>query len=274
MVNANLHVFGVRHHGPGSARSLRRSLEVLSPDCVLVEGPPDAADVLPLLAHKQMKPPAALLVYDRDEPARAVYYPFAVFSPEWQAIEYALRRKVPVRFMDLPQSHRMALDKVREAETVEPEAGAQQSAAGEAPAAESADLAGAAPAQEEGRGEPVTEGFIRRDPLGAIARAAGYDDGERWWEHMVETRTDGGNLFAAILEMMGALREKSPVKEDPDDLLREAYMRRAIRAAMKEGFERIAVVCGAWHAPVLADMPDAAEDAEKLKGSGEKCANG
>ena len=28
-------------------------------------------------------------------------------------------------------------------------------------------------------------------------------------------------------------------------------MRKSIRAAVKEGFERIAVVCGAWHAPVL-----------------------
>jgi hypothetical protein len=28
-------------------------------------------------------------------------------------------------------------------------------------------------------------------------------------------------------------------------------MRKSIRAAIKEGFERIAVVCGAWHAPVL-----------------------
>ncbi len=40
--------------------------------------------------------------------------------------------------------------------------------------------------------------------------------------------------------------------------LREAAMRRAIRAAMKTGAQRIAVVCGAWHAPALdleADNP-------------------
>lgn len=29
-------VFGVRHHGPGSARSLARALETLQPDAVLV----------------------------------------------------------------------------------------------------------------------------------------------------------------------------------------------------------------------------------------------
>jgi hypothetical protein len=74
-------IFGIRHHGPGSARSLRLALEELQPDCVLVEGPPDAEGVLPLLAHPDMKPPVALLVYKPDDPKRAVYYPFAIFSP-------------------------------------------------------------------------------------------------------------------------------------------------------------------------------------------------
>ena len=34
--------------------------------------------------------------------------PFAEFSPEWQALRYALARGIPVRFMDLPQCHRLA----------------------------------------------------------------------------------------------------------------------------------------------------------------------
>ena len=106
----SLHFFGIRHHGPGSARSLRQALETLKPDCVLVEGPPDAADALPLLAHPQMKPPVALLIYPPDQPQRAVFYPFAVFSPEWQALNYGLARKIAVRFMDLPQSHRLATE--------------------------------------------------------------------------------------------------------------------------------------------------------------------
>src|SRR5262249_44722733 len=59
-------IFGIRHHGPGSARSLRRALETLRPDIILVEGPPDAADVLPLLAHPDMRPPIALLLYPAD----------------------------------------------------------------------------------------------------------------------------------------------------------------------------------------------------------------
>src|SRR5262249_4311078 len=45
---------------------------------------------------------------------------------------------------------------------------------------------------------------------------------------------------------------------------REAHMRQSIRAAEKE-FERIAVVCGAWHVPALEKMPAAKEDAALLK---------
>ena len=87
-------VFGIRHHGPGSARSLLSALEYMGPDAVLVEGPPDAEDVLLLLARPEMVPPVALLVYPPDAPQDAAYYPFAGFSPEWQALRYALGRGV------------------------------------------------------------------------------------------------------------------------------------------------------------------------------------
>src|SRR5687768_14421682 len=100
MSSTDLHIFGIRHHGPGSARSLRQALEALQPDALLVEGPPDAAEVLPLLAHEEMKPPVALLLYVPDRPKYAVYYPLALFSPEWQAIQFGLRNGIPVRFMD------------------------------------------------------------------------------------------------------------------------------------------------------------------------------
>jgi hypothetical protein len=97
-------VFGIRHHGPGSARSLLSTLESTRPDAVLVEGPSDAEDVLSLIASLEMKPPVALLVYPPDVPHDATYYPFAEFSPEWQALRYAIGRGVTARFVDLPRS--------------------------------------------------------------------------------------------------------------------------------------------------------------------------
>src|SRR4029079_16226079 len=46
----------------------------------------------------------------------------------------------------------------------------------------------------------------------------------------------------------------------------EAYMRQMIREARREGFERVAVVCGAWHAPALSAPRAAGPEAELLKG--------
>jgi hypothetical protein len=101
-------VFGIRHHGPGSARSLERALQALQPDTVLIEGPPEADALIELAAREDMAPPVALLTYVPDEPARAAFYPFARFSPEWRAIRHALAHDVPVRFMDLPAANKMA----------------------------------------------------------------------------------------------------------------------------------------------------------------------
>ena len=43
-------VYGIRHHGPGSARSLRNALAEQEPDIVLVEGPPEADGLVALAA--------------------------------------------------------------------------------------------------------------------------------------------------------------------------------------------------------------------------------
>jgi hypothetical protein len=240
-------IFGIRHHGPGSARSLRVALEALRPDVILVEGPPDAAEVLPLLAHPEMRPPVALLIYAPEAPRHAVYYPFALFSPEWQALHFGLTNDVPVRFMDLPQAYQLA----NRGQEMRDGASSHVDETIEDTSPTNPQLPSPNP---------------RADPLGWLAAAAGYSDGERWWEHMVEQRREAADLFAAILEAMAALREESPPDLDPIEGQREAWMRQTIRAAQKEGFQRIAVVCGAWHAPALADLSGAKADAALLKG--------
>jgi hypothetical protein len=251
-------VFGIRHHGPGSARSLERALERLMPDIVLIEGPPEADDLVALAADQAMRPPVAILIYRPDAPRRAVYYPFAEFSPEWRAMRFAVGRGVPARFIDLPQTHQLI-----DEPTDEPEPDAAESAT---------------EPNENGLPAPV----LPDDPLGWLAEAAGYDDGERFWEQLVEHRRhDDEALFTAVTAAMAELRVESDarteaVASEPHAALvrlhrereerREAHMRRSIRDAQREGFQRIAVVCGAWHAPALTTMPPAARDAATLKG--------
>ena len=100
------------------------------------------------------------------------------------------------------------------------------------------------------------------DPIGTLAEAAGYTDHELWWEHQIEQRRNATDLFAGIMEAMAALRAEAPTPAG-EEALREAHMRQAIRAAQREGFAKIAAVCGAWHA---RSAEQAKEDAALLAG--------
>ena len=48
---AQTRIFGIRHHGPGCARSLLAALAAWEPDCLLVEGPPEGEDLLSFVRH-------------------------------------------------------------------------------------------------------------------------------------------------------------------------------------------------------------------------------
>lgn len=239
-----LHVFGIRHHGPGSAFSLECALDALDPAVVLIEGPPEADELLKHVADTAMRPPVALLVYAADEPANASFYPFAEFSPEWRAALWALKRKRPVRFIDLPAEHTLARSK---------------------PMAEEPSEDAEAPPEEEPPPEQVDE--IERDPLTALARAAGRDDGESWWNDLIEETDGTTSVFAAIEGAMAVLREKVPPRRDHDwNEKREAHMRLAIAEAIKNTNGKIAAVVGAWHAPALTAKRSATDDRAQLKG--------
>ena len=104
----SVHIFGIRHHGPGSARSVERALDALRPDIVLLELPKEADPLLALAAEDGMRLPVALLGYVVDRPERAVFLPFASFSPEWRVVLYAVEHSVPIRCMDLPLAASLA----------------------------------------------------------------------------------------------------------------------------------------------------------------------
>ncbi|MGB6222057.1 DUF5682 family protein [Haloferula sp.] len=216
-------LFGIRHHGPGCARSLVRALERLQPEVVVIEMPMEAEDLLGHAGDEAFKPPVAILIHRTDEPEKAGFYPFAEFSPEWQAVKWAVKNGVPVRCFDLPSAHSFALKD--EDEVTEP----------------------------------------RPDPMDALAKADGYLDGERWWNDRVEERQDDQDFFEAIREAMVALRGDMELTESRETLLREAWMRKVLRKTEKE-FEKVAVVCGAWHTPALEAQVKVADDNALLKG--------
>lgn len=224
-----VHLLGIRHHGPGSARSVVRALEELRPTIVVVELPADCEAALQWVGHPQLRPPVALLGAVAERPGHAAFLPFAAFSPEWQALRWAAANDVPVRAFDLPLRSLLAAS----GDDVLVQGGA---AAYETP-----------------------------DPLAALADAAGDPDPERWWDDVVEHRGEGLPAFDAVAEAMGAVRGTWEASNERE-ARREAHMRTVLRAVRAEGHRVVAVVCGAWHVPALAHAVPAAVDARTLRG--------
>lgn len=209
-VNANdrVRIFGIRHHGPGSARRLLEQLKHWQPDLLLVECPEDAQPALVHIGEPGLVPPVAILLYDPEDHTRAIHYPMAGFSPEWLALNYARAHRIPARCMDLPWSVWQGLPDHADRE------------------------------EEE-------------DPFTVISRTMGYSDTERWWEYYFEQVHGDTDLFPYIRDLMAAFREGSTYGASLENRLREAWMRQCLRRALSEGYRRIAVVCGAFHAPAL-----------------------
>lgn len=204
----DIRIYGIRHHGPGSARRLLEALQTFQPDCLLIECPADGQDALDLIGDAGLIPPLALLIYRPDHSGEAAHLPFARFSPEWLAARYAVGHHVPVIAMDLPWGIQAQL----------PES-------------------------------PVRRD--QQDPFSLVAQTMGYSDIERWWEYYFEQEHGDDDLFPTIALLMATLREDLQPKEDRETHLREAWMRRTMREYHRRGYQRIAVVCGAYHVPAL-----------------------
>ncbi|MFZ4427994.1 MAG: DUF5682 family protein [Saprospiraceae bacterium] len=231
---AEIRLFGIRHHGPGSARALQDALRQFEPDCILVEAPEEAGPALQELGHPEIQLPVALLIYTPQNFEKAIYLPFAEFSPECCAVRFALQRGISVAAIDLPAGVQLAEYPSNQI-TLRP--GTEISGADALDAV--------------------------RDPLQWIAGLSGYADSERWWEDTFEQMDNPAAVFLTIAELMAALREELPRQESQETLLREAWMRQRIRSAVHDGYQKIAVVCGAWHVPALGTAAQRLEKADK-----------
>lgn len=290
-------VFGIRHHGPGSARSLRLALEEFRPDTLLIEGPADADPLVVHIAAASMAPPVALLGYVSDEPARAAFWPYAVFSPEWQALRYAVDNEIPVRFCDLPAAQVLAVDD----RTGGRDALAELAAAGGYDDAERWWDAVVESTSDSGTFEAITEAMaalretaiLEPETETVTGPAATPETGGRTddpeappaGEFRTATTDEVGSGVPGASPAAGtpgefptpapdeaggpesAPAQPEPLILDRHTLIREAHMRQVLRKARKDGARRIAVVCGAWHAPALQEpLGPATADLRLLKG--------
>ena len=216
--------FGVRHLSPAAAFHLRKALDQARPRLVLVEGPSDLNGQMEWLCHPETRFPAAILAYTQSPPVRTILYPFAVYSPEVQAILWAHEHNVPCQFMDLPSSVFLAFQEAEERRRLE-EQGA------------------------DGEELPTTESVYQR-----LEKLTG-EDHDAFWERRFEQLEEGyreaANTFGRELR---AASGDSP-RHTAKTLVREAYMKRTIRQAIDGGVppEKIFCICGAFHVAGLEE---------------------
>lgn len=258
------HVFGVRHLSPAGAWHLTRFLDEIQPRLVLVEGMADADPLIPHIIGSGTVPPVALLAYTATMPVRTLVSPFADYSPEYQALVWAKANKAKAAFIDLPSDVFLAME------------GRSYNPSGDdAPTDEEGDAQESdqdSDEESEDGGTYWTETRRDRNSLyDRFAARAGEPDYETFWERACEHNTSPGAYRGAVYEIGSGLRELELADElEPEknsNLIREAYMRRHLAAAIDDGLgpEEIVVVCGAFHGPAI-NLEDAPMTDDELEG--------
>ena len=243
---SGVNFFGIRHLSPAGAFFLCEFLEEKHPELVIIEAPSDFEDTIKDIVRKETRPPFAVLAYSQSVPVRTILYPFAKYSPEYQAIKWCSEHNVQLRFMDLPSETFLALsdERIKQEDSAEDENNEEQS-------------------------EQTSKNSAEQKPDVYELLDEKSEDGshETFWERTLEhcanadAYHEGANLFGANIREFS---EKDGYDEK-ETTLRETHMRSVIRNAVKSGVspENIVVVTGAYHVEGLKTW-EADEEMPKL----------
>lgn len=215
--------FPVRHHSPVCAFHLQKAIAAYEPGCILIEGPANAGEMIPVLAHKDTKAPVALYYFYKDKKEDyKCYYPFLDCSPELVAVREAERREIPARFIDLPYGEILLGTQARK--------------------------------------QTVNDDYLlsRSKYIKLLCEKTNLRSFDEIWEKYFEI----GGLFMeteAFMAQMNAycslLRSHTPQEELKEDgcLLREQYMAEQIAKACRE-YGKVLVVTGGFHVDGLKGL--------------------
>jgi hypothetical protein len=205
-------IIGVRHHSPACARVVAHAIEIERPRHVLIEGPSTINDRMAELALGHALPIALYSFAAGPLGHRASFYPFADYSPEWVALESAREHGARTRFIDLPPEH-------------------------------------SAFAERENHYDDRDLQRSRRSI--ALAARLGFDNVDSLWDHLFEQPAEPAELRLRLERYFESLRGDDDASEG--DAAREEFMARFIaHVHATDPGAGVLVVCGGWHAPVLA----------------------
>jgi hypothetical protein len=216
--------FGIRHFSPAGAYFLRQFLDEVKPSLVLIEGPADFDFLIDDIVSKNLVPPFAIMAYTKEAPIDTILYPFAEYSPEYQAILWAKENNTECHFFDLESDIILGLEK-RDDETKD--------------------------------GEIISETnpkkSIETDMEGFWERTLEQS------EDMHAYRA-GSALFGGSIRKDTNADDKSFIR----DTVRESFMKRKIKEYIEKGFdtEKIVAITGAFHTSAIESLEGAMSDKE------------
>ena len=216
--------FGIRHFSPAGAYFVRQFLDKIKPDLVLIEGPADFDFLIDDIVSKKLVPPFAIMAYTKEAPIDTILYPFAEYSPEYQAILWARENNKECRFFDLESDIMLGFertdDDTKDEETISKE-------------------------PEKNKSDVDMEGFWERN----------LEQSEN-----MDAYRAGSALFGESLRK----DTKSDDKSFARDIIRESFMKRKIKEYIKKGFdnEKIVAVTGAFHTSAIENLEGAMSDKE------------
>jgi hypothetical protein len=214
-LDSDLIFFPVRHHSPTAARLLRQLIYEIKPAAVLIEGPSDFNDRIDELFLPHQLPIAIYsYIHITDQIRRSAFYPFCVYSPEWQALQAAHQHSIPVKFIDLPLSDRSVERTIENCYS--------------------------------------DETLKRSDYIATICEKLGVEDFDAVWDILFEI--DPNISIETYLERCHQfcyhLRASDP-SISSHDLDREAYMAEQIQIAIDRYPGKILIITGGYHSSAL-----------------------
>ncbi|MDR2519288.1 MAG: DUF5682 family protein [Spirochaetaceae bacterium] len=245
------HLFGIRHLSAAGAWHLRRFLDRIKPDAVLIESPADTEPLIQDLTRSSVKPPVAVLCYTVNVPVHSLVYPLARYSPEYQALLWAKKHRKISRFIDLPSYHKAPLYQIED----RIQAGVMRKKQ-EAEAKQPQGETGAPPELPDSVRNRLDFYQFNQSLYEQAALLGGEEDYESYWERNFEHNLETDAYLRAVSLHSAEMRRLAEGWEkDADPLassinaLRESYMKRRIAEAVAEGVapEKIVAVLGAYH---------------------------
>jgi hypothetical protein len=214
-LNSNLLFFPVRHHSPAAARLVRQLICDRQPAAILIEGPSDFNDHLDELFLPHELPIAIYsYVHTAEDVRRGAFYPFCIYSPEWQALQTANQLGIPVQFIDLPWAVRSS-DRIVE-------------------------------------NCYSDESFDRSDYIATLCQKLGVENFDALWDTLFEI--DPNLTLEQYLERCHQFcwhLRQSDGNISASDLEREAFMVERIQEAIAQYSSQILVITGGFHSSAL-----------------------